>query len=82
MFPYINRLHDILKDQDSFPLIRMPLGGGVWCQASCKHSLLEPIRQHVYALALGHEDLNDHEELCHAPALQTAASRLICAIET
>ena len=25
MFPYINWLHDILKDQDSFPLIRMPL---------------------------------------------------------
>ena len=25
MFPYINRLHDILKDQESFPLIRMPL---------------------------------------------------------
>ena len=25
MFPYINRLHDILKDQDPFPLIRMPL---------------------------------------------------------
>ena len=26
MFPYIKRLHDILKDQDPFPLIRMPLG--------------------------------------------------------
>ena len=25
MFPYINRLHDILKDQNPFPLIRMPL---------------------------------------------------------
>ncbi len=25
MFQYINRLHDILKDQDPFPLIRMPL---------------------------------------------------------
>ncbi len=27
MFPYINRLHNILKDQDPFPLIRMPLDG-------------------------------------------------------
>ena len=25
MFPYINLLHDILKDRDPFPLIRMPL---------------------------------------------------------
>ena len=25
MFLYINRLHDILKDQGPFPLIRMPL---------------------------------------------------------
>ena len=25
MFPYINLLHDILKDQGPFPLIRMPL---------------------------------------------------------
>ena len=24
MFPYINLLHDILKDQDPFPFIRMP----------------------------------------------------------
>ncbi len=24
MFPYINRLHDILKDRDPFPFIRMP----------------------------------------------------------
>ena len=27
MFPYINLLHEILKDQNPFPLIRMPLGG-------------------------------------------------------
>ena len=30
----------------------------------------------MYALALGHEDLNDHGELRHDPALQTAAGRL------
>ncbi len=30
----------------------------------------------MYALALGHEDLNDHGELRHDPALQTATSRI------
>ncbi len=33
------------------------------------------LRQRVYALALGHEDLNDHEELRDDPALQTETSR-------
>lgn len=32
--------------------------------------------QRVYALALGHEDLNDHEELRHDPALRTAVFRM------
>ena len=38
-------------------------------QASCEHRLQDLIRQRVYALALGHEDLNDHEELRHDPVL-------------
>ena len=29
-------------------------------KASCEYSLLELLKQRVYALALGHEDLNDH----------------------
>ncbi len=41
-------------------------------KASCRHSLLTMIRQRVYALALGYEDLNEHEELRSDPALQTA----------
>ncbi len=41
-------------------------------QASCRHSLLTMVRQRVYALALGYEDLNDHDELRSDPALQTA----------
>ncbi len=41
-------------------------------KASCRHSLLTMVRQRVYALALGYEDLNDHEELRSDPALQTA----------
>jgi hypothetical protein len=33
------------------------------------------LRQRVYALALGYEDLNDHDALRHDPALQTAVGR-------
>jgi Transposase DDE domain. len=33
------------------------------------------LRQRVYALALGYEDLNDHDKLRHDPALQTAIGR-------
>ena len=32
-------------------------------KASCRHSLPTLVRQRVYALALGYEDLNDHDEL-------------------
>lgn len=45
-------------------------------KASCDHSLAELLRQRVYALALGYEDLNDHNELRHDLALQTATSRV------
>ena len=45
-------------------------------QASCSHRLVDRLRQRIYALALGHEDLNDHGELCHDPALQTASGQL------
>lgn len=41
-------------------------------KASCRYSLLTMVRQRVYALALGYEDLNDHDELRSDPALQTA----------
>ena len=41
-------------------------------KASCRHSSLSLVRQRVYALALGYEDLNDHDELRSDPALQTA----------
>ena len=45
-------------------------------QASCDHSLGDLLRQRIYALALGYEDLNDHGELRHDPALQTASGRM------
>jgi hypothetical protein len=44
-------------------------------KASCAHSLKNMLSQRVYGLALGYEDLNDHETLRHDPALQTAVGR-------
>ena len=41
-----------------------------------EHRLQDLLRQRVYALDLGHEDLNDHGEWHHDPALQTATSRI------
>ena len=34
-------------------------------KASCEHSLEELLKQRIYALALGYEDLNDHKNLRH-----------------
>lgn len=45
-------------------------------RASCDHSQEELLKQRVYSLALGYEDLNDHDELRHDLALQTATSRV------
>lgn len=45
-------------------------------QASCDHTLEELLKQRNFALALGYEDLNDHGELRHDLALQTATSRV------
>jgi hypothetical protein len=44
-------------------------------KASCRHFVENFLRQRVYALALGYEDLNDHDALRHDPALQTATGR-------
>jgi hypothetical protein len=41
-------------------------------QASCAHDLLSLLRQRLYGLALGYEDLNDHQTLRNDLALQTA----------
>lgn len=41
-------------------------------KASCRHALRTMVRRRVYALALGYEGLNDHDELRSHPALQTA----------
>jgi hypothetical protein len=39
------------------------------------HSLLPLLRQRVYAVALGHEDVNDHDSLRDDLVLQTAVGR-------
>jgi len=41
-------------------------------QASCEHSVLHLLRQRVYGIALGYEDLNDHDTLRNDLAIQTA----------
>ena len=42
----------------------------------CAHSQHDLLRQRLYALALGYEDLNDHDVLRRDTALQTAVGRL------
>ncbi len=42
---------------------------------SCQHDLLSLLQQRVYGLALGYEDLNDHQSLRKDAALQTALNR-------
>ena len=42
-------------------------------RASCRHDLLSLVRQRIYGLALGYEDLNDHQSLRTDVAIQTAA---------
>ncbi len=44
-------------------------------KASCEHSVLSMLRQRVYGIALGYEDLNDHDSLRHDLAWQTAVER-------
>ena len=41
-------------------------------KASCLHNSLSLLQQRIYALALGYEDLNDHDVLRRDLALQTA----------
>ena len=44
-------------------------------RASCQHDALSLVRQRMYALSLGYEDLNDHHTLRRDLALQTAVDR-------
>ena len=40
-----------------------------------EHGLLELLRQRVYGLALGYEDLNDHDRLCTDPLLASLCGK-------
>ena len=44
-------------------------------QGKVKHSIEEMLRQRIFALALGYEDLNDHDHLNKDIALQTAVGK-------
>jgi hypothetical protein len=41
-----------------------------------EHTVEELVAQRVYALALGYEDLNDHDDLCRDPLLATVVGKL------
>jgi hypothetical protein len=43
----------------------------------CRHSSLDLLRQRVYGLCQGYEDLNDHDDWRHDLALQTACDRVL-----
>ena len=43
--------------------------------ALVQHSVQELVSQRVYGLALGYEDLNDHEQLRHDPLLRVMAGK-------
>lgn len=42
---------------------------------SCEHSVAELLRQRIYSIALGYEDLNDQEALRRDPCIQTAIGK-------
>ncbi len=44
-------------------------------RASCKHDGLSLLRQRIYGLAAGYEDLNDHQNLRHDCAIQASVER-------
>lgn len=45
-------------------------------RASCSHRLSTLLRQRVFGLALGYEDVNDHDRLRHDGVVQAACGRL------
>lgn len=45
-------------------------------QAHVEHSVARLVRQRIFAIALGYEDLNDHETLRHDPVMAVLAGKL------
>ena len=46
-------------------------------QSYVNHSVTEMLKQRVYAIALGYEDVNDHDQLRHDLAFQTMVGRQV-----
>src|SRR5256885_5002527 len=45
-------------------------------QASIEHGVVTLVGQRVYGIALGYEDLNDHDDLRHDPVMAVLAGKL------
>ncbi len=46
------------------------------CQEYVEHEVVTLVRQRVFGIALGYEDLNDHDELRHDPMMAVLAGKL------
>ena len=46
-----------------------------------EHSVATVVGQHVFGIALGYEDLNDHDELRHDPVMAVLAGKLAATSE-
>jgi hypothetical protein len=45
-------------------------------QSKITHTIVSMLRQRIYGIALGYEDLNDHNSLRNCPVLQTTVGRI------
>ena len=54
------------------PPVSATIGGPTWWSTPCRHL----IGQRVFGIALGYEDLIDHDELRHDPVLGAVLGRL------
>src|ERR1700730_6059107 len=49
----------------------------VRCQALIEHEVVTLVAQRVFGIALGYEDLNDHDDLRHDPVMAVLAGKLV-----
>src|SRR6202171_6442247 len=54
----------------------------VRCQALIEHEVVTLVAQRVFGIALGYEDLNDHDDLRHDPVMAVLAGKLSSKRET
>lgn len=68
----------LLRQADHRLGLTAAVAGGLRDDRQCgkrRHRMVDLLRQRVYALALGYEDVSDHTDLRHDLALQTATGR-------